>query len=67
MSKSQVRRQKTKHSELRKKLMVNYGKLIMKKADIGMENKVDIIKECMELIDHKYEELIYKHDGCRIV
>lgn len=47
--------------------MVNYGKLIMKKADIGLENKVDIIKECTELINHKYEDLIYKHDGCRIV
>lgn len=39
----------------------------MKKADIGMDNKVDIINNCMELINHKYEDLIFKHDGCRIV
>jgi hypothetical protein len=47
--------------------MINYGKLIMKKADIGLDNKVDIVKESVELIDHKWEDLIYKHDGCRIV
>jgi len=66
-TKSQLRRQKSKISDLKKKLMTNYGKLIMKKADIGMENKQDIVKESMEMINGKWEDLIYKHDGCRIV
>jgi hypothetical protein len=66
-SKSQIRRQKSKISELKKKLMTNYTKLIMKKSDIGHENKVDLVNECTALIDHKYEDLIFKHDGCRIV
>lgn len=47
--------------------MAHYGKLIMKKADIGMDNKVDIVQQCIDLINHKYEDLIFKHDGCRIV
>lgn len=47
--------------------MSHYGKLIMKKADIGLDSKVDIVKQCIDLINHKYEDLIFKHDGCRIV
>jgi hypothetical protein len=66
-SASQIRRAKSKISDLKKKLMVNYGKLIMKKADIGLENKQELVKENLELINHKFEDLIYKHDGCRIV
>ena len=66
-TKSQMRRQKTKISDLKKKLLTNYGKLIMKKADIGLENKQVIVKESMDMINGKWEDLIYKHDGCRIV
>ena len=47
--------------------MLHYNKLIMKKKDIGMDNKQDIVKEAIDLINHKFEDLIFKHDGCRIV
>lgn len=47
--------------------MSHYNKLIMKKADIGLDNKQDIVKECMALISDKYDDLVFKHDGCRIV
>ena len=41
----------------------------MKKRDLvdTAENKQIIIKECIELIKDKFTELIYKHDGCRII
>ena len=39
----------------------------MKKKDIGMDNKADIVGESIKLINQKFEDLIFKHDGCRIV
>jgi len=29
--------------------------------------KCELVKECIELIGPKFEELLYKHDGCRIL
>lgn len=39
----------------------------MKKKDMGMDNKQDIVSDSLKLIDNKWEDLIFKHDGCRIV
>ena len=66
---SQIRRVKAKVSDLKKKLMINYNKLIMKKKDFAgtNENKQTLVTESMTLIADKYNELIFKHDGCRIL
>ena len=64
---SQIRREKSKTSDLKKKLMLHYNKLIMKKKDIGMDNKADIVAESVKLIGTNFEDLIFKHDGCRII
>jgi len=68
-SKAKLRREKYKVSELIKKLRINYNKLLMKKKDMGetVEQKAGIVKDTMALIGDKYNELIYKHDGCRII
>lgn len=41
----------------------------MKKRDFEgtNENKQVMVKECIDLIKDKFNELIFKHDGCRIV
>jgi len=41
----------------------------MKKRDLvdTAENKQVLVKECIEMIKDKFSELIYKHDGCRII
>lgn len=41
----------------------------MKKKDLKQtnENKQVIVAECITLIGDKFTDLIYKHDGCRIV
>ena len=52
---------------MKKKLMLHYNKLIMKKKDIGMDKKADIVGESIKLINSKFDDLIFKHDGCRIV
>jgi len=41
----------------------------MKKRELDdtKENKQVIVKECIEMIKDKFNELIYKHDGCRII
>jgi len=41
----------------------------MKKRDLeeGAENKQALVKECIAMIKDKFSELIYKHDGCRII
>jgi hypothetical protein len=64
-----VRRQKAKVSDLIKKLRINYNKLLMKKKDLtdSAETKKILVKECIEMIKDKFTELIYKHDGCRII
>ena len=64
-----MRRQKAKVSDLIKKLRINYNKLLMKKRDLAdsTQNKQDLIKECIEMIKDKFTELIFKHDGCRII
>lgn len=56
-------------SDLIKKLRMNYNKLIIKKRDqkVSKEEKNAIIKESIELIGPKFEELLFKHDGCRIL
>lgn len=63
------RRQKQKVSDLIKKLRINYNKLLIKKREskITNEEKHAIVTECLELIGTKYSELIYKHDGCRVL
>ena len=66
---SQKRREKQKVSDLIKKLRINYNKLQMKKKELKItdENKYQIVAECMEIIKDKFESLIFKHDGCRIL
>ena len=41
----------------------------MKKKELKVtdENKYQIVQECVELIKDKFNTLIYKHDGCRIL
>ena len=73
-SHSQIRRQKKKVSDLIKTLRLNYNKLLMKKKEL-QENKQQLVQECMDLIatseesktEDKYEQLVFKHDGCRIL
>ena len=55
-----------------KKMIVNdgtkqlrnlYNKLMLK----DKKDKTDLIKKILSLIDGKFEEICYKHDGCRIL
>ena len=41
----------------------------MKKKELKQsnENKATLVQECIEAIGEKFTELIYKHDGCRIL
>jgi hypothetical protein len=66
---SQQRRIKAKVSDLIKKLRINYNKLLMKKKELKQtnENKATLVQECIDSIGDKFGELIYKHDGCRIL
>lgn len=66
---SQHRREKQKVSDLIKKLRINYNKLLMKKKELKQtdENKYQIVKESIDIIGDKFKDLIYKHDGCRIM
>jgi hypothetical protein len=68
-TKSQVRREKQKVSDLIKKLRINYNKLMMKKKDFegSDEKKSNLVKECIDTIGDKFKDLIFKHDGCRIL
>jgi len=68
-SHSQHRREKQKVSDLIKKLRINYNKLLMKKKELKQtdENKYQIVKESIDIIGDKFKDLIYKHDGCRIM
>lgn len=52
-----------------KKLRINYNKLLMKKKELKQteENKYQIVKESIDIIGDKFKDLIYKHDGCRIM
>ena len=56
-------------SDLIKKLRINYNKLLMKKKELKQtnENKYQLVQESIDAIGDKFEQLIYKHDGCRIV
>lgn len=60
---------KAKVSDLIKKLRTNYNKLLMKKKDFSQtnESKAALVQECIDAIGEKFSELIYKHDGCRII
>lgn len=61
------RRQKQKVSDLIKTLRINYNKLMMKKKEIANEEKHKLVDESILQIADKYTELIYKHDGCRLL
>ena len=61
------RRQKQKISDLIKKLRVSYNRLLMKKKEMTGEEKHVIVQECIDAIGEKYNELCYKHDGCRVL
>lgn len=52
-----------------KKLRINYNKLLMKKRELKQTNdtKYMLVKECIDLVADKFQLLIFKHDGCRIV
>ena len=70
LSNSQVRRQRKRVSDLLKKLRINYNKLLMKKKELseGSQTKAELVQECMDVLtDDKYDQLIFKHDGCRIL
>jgi hypothetical protein len=57
-------------SDLKKKLMINYNKLIIKKKDQSEDqqiNKQQVVQDSLNLIKDNFEDLIFKHDGCRIV
>ena len=67
-SAAKKRRESHKVSDLIKKLRINYNKLLIKKTEEEKpEHKPSLVKECMELIGDKYSDLVYKHDGCRIL
>jgi hypothetical protein len=40
---------------------------MMKKKEIPNEEKHKLVDESIKQINEKYEELIYKHDGCRLI
>ncbi len=61
------RRQKQKVSDLIKLLRINYNKLMMKKKEISNEEKHALVDESIKHIADKYVELLYKHDGCRLL
>ena len=61
------RRQKQKVSDLIKKLRINYNRLLIKKKELGNEEKHTLVAECIEMIGDKYTELCFKHDGCRVL
>lgn len=53
-----------------KKLRINYNKLLIKKKDMGegQQRKSELVQECLDLLtDEKYAQLVFKHDGCRIL
>lgn len=69
-SNSKVRREKSETNQLKKKLIVNYNKLILKKKELveqHQEDKVSIVKESIDMIGDKFKELLFKHDGCRVL
>lgn len=40
---------------------------MMKKKEIPNEEKHKLVDESIKQINEKYSELIYKHDGCRLI
>lgn len=48
---------------------MNYNKLIIKKKEskLSNEERHSLVQECIDLIGSKFKELVYKHDGCRVV
>ena len=55
---------------MKKKLVVNYAKLILKKKELveqHQEDKVSIVKESIDMIGDKFKDLLFKHDGCRVL
>lgn len=53
-----------------KKLRIIYNKLLMKKKELNDANqrKPELVKEIMDILDDEaYGQLIFKHDGCRIL
>lgn len=62
-----TRRQKQKVSDLIKLLRINYNKLMMKKKEISNEEKHKLVDESITHIGEKYADLLYKHDGCRLL
>ncbi len=50
-----------------KNLRINYNKLMMRKKEVANDEKHILVAECIKLIGDKYNELCYKHDGCRVL
>jgi hypothetical protein len=69
LSNSQKRHQRDRVSEMVKKLRLNYNKLLMQKSEIKLTKmeREQIVGECLEIIGDKFNELVLKHDGCRIL
>lgn len=42
---------------------------MIKKKDLSITNKEkhDLVTECIEMVGEKFGDLVYKHDGCRIL
>jgi len=62
-----TRREKQKVSDLIKNLRLIYNKLMLKKKDVGNDEKHALVAEAISVIHNKYEDLLYKHDGCRLL
>lgn len=62
------RRQKQKVSDLIKNLRITYNKLMMKKKEgVTNEEKHTLVDEAIKQINEKYADLLFKHDGCRLL
>lgn len=62
-----TRREKQKVSDLIKNLRLIYNKLMLKKKEVDNDQKHALVDEAIKLVGTKYEELLFKHDGCRLL
>jgi len=62
-----TRREKQKVSDLMKHMRLIYNKLMLKKKDFSSDQKHALVTEAIGVIQNKYEDLLYKHDGCRLL
>ena len=60
---------KEKETEEMKKIKQNYSKIVVKVKEIrpSPEQKQEMIKECLSLMNEKYEDYSKKKDGSRVL